>query len=954
MRLPRRKRRKIRANSMNAVAFQTTWRVRFIAMAILSATTVTAHSEHRWSRGPIDEVVLRRQQASRLAPSPKASDRTLIRRLSYDLRGLPPTVAEVDRFLSDTSPNAYERLVDRLLASPHFGERMAMFWLDLARYADSDGYHDDAEREMWPYRDWVIRAFNQGKPFDEFTIEQLAGDLLPNATLEQKIASAFLRLGPTTTEDGANPEEYRARYAVDRVNTMSTIWLGLTIACAECHDHKYDSVTTEEYYQLFAFFNQSTEQPLFRGKHSPPVVEVPSEKQAATLKRLSQERRAKTQAFDQAASEADRFFDRWVQQLAEVEQSVEDRSTIVNEFTFDGDEHATLQNSGPRRRAAEYRSSNEGEIPGRSLGISGRALQFRGKGDAVSLGQLVEFRQSLGFTIEFWLNAIGSDGSLLSKIDRTSSWRGFDLRLVDARLKIRFAHQWPESAIQLATLAELPRREWTHVSLTYDGSATPEAFHVYVNGEPQDLDVEVDTRIAGPIQNDVALILGGDEDEETSFHGQIDELRFHKLPLSSEQLARAPLRHLQLLARANWGHEALPSFFRFVNPSTATIRKQISQLQLEMAQVRQRVPRLRIMQDVQPHRPTHVLQRGDFRSRGREVLPNTPAMLPAIRQSDPDHPLSRLDLARWLVQENGSHTARVTANRIWAQIFGRGIVATLDDFGVQGAEPTHPRLLALLQDELLRRDWDLKSMIRQIVMSSTYRQASAADEEAWKRDPQNSLLCRGPRNRLAAEAIRDTALHVSGLLDNRIGGPSVRPYQPMGLWRDMSKGDTAERAYVQSHGDDLYRRGVYTFWKRSIHYPPFAILDAPSREVCSSARPITNTPVQALSVLNDPTFVEAARHFAVQVLKNPGDLRTRVNFAFERALSRPPSKSEVNTVRLLYEEIRSLYRMNHQDALALLSVGESLGNASLDTTELATWTTLTQVILSLDETITKE
>lgn len=909
------------------------------------------------SRSRVDRFVRGKQREVGVSPQPEADRRTLLRRLSFDLIGLPPTPDEVDAFVSDKSPHAYEKQVERLLASPRYGEHMAVWWLDLARYADSDGYHDDTNRSMWPYRDYVIDAFNKNKPFGEFTIEQLAGDLIPNATLEQQVATAFHRNAPTSSEDGANPDEYRARYAADRVNTTSQVWLGLTVQCAECHDHKYDPITTTEYYELFAFFNQTPEEPLFRGLYAPPSIAVPSKDQRETLIQLDNQISLAKKRFDVAASESENHFAEWAATLSESVGPItpeEMSEAVVCEFLFDEDE--LLANTGTRRRPATLvrtPAEENSKVKSKATeGPFGKSLALEGD-SYLDLGQLFEVRQALPFTLEAWLKFDENGGPVFSKVDFESDSRGFEVRIVDGRVIVRLVEKWPDAAIQVATVGTFDPNEWQHLSVTFDGRLGAEGIFIYVNGQAQDLSVDVQTGTKR-VRNRAPFLIGGGP--QSRFHGEVDEVRFYKWALASEQLQRLPFRGLSQLNSDVESHRYVMRHF-FVNsqhPPTIKVGSEIQSLRRDKQLLDQKLPRVRVMRDIDPPRETRVLVRGDFRSQGDLVEPGTPSLLPDLPKKSTR--ASRFDLATWIVTDNREQTAKVLVNRLWAQFFTRGIVETLDDFGVSGASATHPELLDWLRDELLRRDWDMKSLIREIVNSATYRQSSHAGAEHYARDPNNEFLARGPRHRFSAEAIRDNALATSGLLVNRIGGPSVKPYQPAGLWREMAKGDEAAKEYQPSTGESLYRRGVYTFWKRSIHNPTFDVLDAPSREVCTSSRPTTNTPTQALALLNDPTFVEAARVLAAKLMEEVEDFDARLQSAFRRVLARNATEREVEVLGQSHQAIRREYERDPSSAKALLSVGESRAvNPSPEfAVELATWTSLAQMILTLDEAISKE
>ncbi len=682
----------------------------------------------RWVRNPVDQFVMADLERRGWKPSPEADRRTLIRRVSLDVTGLPPTPEEVDAFLADRSPNAYERVVDRLLAAPHFGERMAQHWLDLARYADSDGYHDDTDRTMWAYRDYVIDAFNKNKRFDQFTLEQLAGDLLPNATREQKIASAFNRCGPTSSEGGAIVEEYLAKYAVDRATTTATVWMGLTVQCAECHDHKYDPITAKDFYKLFAFFNQVPETVLYRGADAPP--------------------------------------------------------TLV-----------------------------------------------------------------------------------------------------------------------------------------------------------------------------------------TALPGQEEKLAEHDRLVASLET--------QLKACAPMGPEA------------DDLKKKLEAAKKARTEYDKTIPRLRIMAELPKRRPTHILLRGDYTKPGEEVQPG---VLAALGYEMPAGDPPRVALAKWLTDARNPLTARVTVNRFWQLFWGQGLVVSSEDFGTRGEQPSHPALLDWLsarfsgvsgseflvsgsagtgtargsvdtvnqKPETINQKpspWNVKAIIRLMVTSATYRQSSRVTPELMAKDPQNRYLARGPRFRLPAEFIRDNALAISGLFDRSraVGGPSVKPYQPGDLWRELAANDQEAKSYVRDKGPDLYRRGIYTWWKRSILYPAFAVFDAPKRETCAARRMPTNTPLQAFVTLNDVQFVEGARVFAQQILEKGGpSVQSRIDYAFRKALARPATPREQQILSRTYFATRGQYLADRDGATKLVATGESPRSKDLDVVEHAAWTCVCNAILNMDEVLTKE
>jgi hypothetical protein len=665
----------------------------------------------------------------------------LIRRLSLDLTGLPPGIGEVDAFVADRSKDAYEKLADRLLASAHYGEKWARLWLDLARYADSQGYEKDPPRSIWPYRDWVINAFNGNMPFDQFTVEQIAGDMLPEATRQQKIASGFNRNTMINTEGGVDPEQSRVETIVDRVNTTATVWLGSTLACAQCHTHKYDPFTLKEYYQLFAFFNNADE----------PEMELPSAAQEALRKQLSGEAARLETDFKKATPEL-----------------------TAAQAAWEKTEAADLPPSG-RAATATNKAGSGPEIPANIVDI-----------------------------------------------------------------------------LKIAPAGRTAR--------------------------------------------------------------QRDEMS---------------------------------DYFRSQTPALKAVRDQLAQVRKAGEELQKEIPATLVMQERAEPRETHVLMRGNFLSPAERVFSGVPAILPPLPEGQP---ANRLTLARWLVCPDNPLTARVTMNRFWEQIFGRGLVETVEDFGTQGERPTHPELLDWLATEFMRQNWDMKAMLRLIVTSATYRQSSRWTPELLERDPHNHLYARGPRFRVTAEAVRDIALQASGLLSPKIGGPSVFPYQPEGIWTQLYSDDR----WVMSKGEDKYRRGIYTFWRRTSTYPAFVSFDAPSRELICARRQRSNTPLQALTTLNDPSFVEAAQALARRVIKeSKGNARADVAHAFRLCVARSPRPMETKRLVALYEQ--ELARFKQDPSAAQKTATGDLGQPpeGVGVEKLAAWTVVANVLLNLDETITK-
>jgi mono/diheme cytochrome c family protein len=933
-----------------------------------------ATRDAKWVRNPIDRFVLARLERESLAPSPEADKETLLRRVTYDLTGLPPTPAEVDAFLADPSLDAYEKRVDALLESPHYGERMAMPWLDAARYADTHGYHIDSLREMWPWRDWVIGAFNRNLPFDQFVVEQVAGDLIPNATRDQKIASGFNRNHMINFEGGAIADEYQVEYVVDRVEATSSAFMGLTMGCARCHTHKYDPITQKEFYQFFAFFNTVPEQGLAgRTGNAAPLMLLPSHDQQARLDELDAAIATRQAALAdpivaplQAA---------WEPTFGNRAPAPPDGAGVnrgdSGPVTADGlIAHYELDGSFSDISGRYQHGRTVAGEPTFDVGQIGRAASFDGDTE-VSFGSVGAFDRGDRFSLAVWLKGRGNlPINVFQKLDDERHRRGYEWRFDDvalvgiqkwaARLTITLASDPPANAIQVRTRNRLTLGEWYHVAMTYDGSGKAAGLRLYVNGTVADTEVVRDA-LTGSIATDSALRLGN-RSFGAPFVGQIDDLRLYNLVLTPDQVDELAIHYpVRVILSGVLGKRSKDDaadvreyFLTYAAPEALRATyAELKALKKEKEEYQKAIPTTMVMAEMAKPRDTFVLGRGDYRNQGDKVQPGVPAMLPPLPK---EAPLNRLTLAKWLVEPEHPLTARVAVNRFWQMYFGYGIVKTQEDFGVQGEPPSHPELLDWLATELVRTGWDVRAMQRLIVTSSTYRQSSKVTPVLLEKDPENRLLARGPRVRLPAELIRDTALAASGLLDDRIGGPSVLPYQPPSLWDEMAFGEGfSGQRYEQSHGRDLYRRGMYTLWKRTVPPASLATFDAPSREKCTARRGQTNTPLQALALLNDPTYVEAARALAQRALLEGGkDEKSRLIYAFRLATARKPTGKEIGVLRELLDGRRKLFRKNQQAATKLLSVGESPRDRRLDPAEHAAWTTVASVILNLDETITKQ
>ncbi len=907
-----------------------------------------------WPRNPVDHFVLARLEREGLAPSAEAARETLIRRVSLDLTGLPPTPAEVDAFLADRSPDAYEKVVDRLLASPRYGERMAMDWLDAARYADTNGYQNDFARSMWPWRDWVIDAFNKNVPFDRFAVEQIAGDLLPKPTRDQRVATGFSRNNRTVTEAGSIDEEWRVENAVDRVETTATVFLGLTLGCARCHDHKYDPVSQREFYSFFAFFNSVNEKGVYTEQRGnmPPLVKVPSREQEERLARLAADVDAAERAVK--AEEA---------ALPERQRAWEERRRAAPPGREPGDRVfcAALDGSfgfagadGTTRRAV-YRGKG---APAWTDGPSGTALRLDGHGDSfVDAGQAVSFERTDPFSFGAWVRPRG-DGAVLSKMDEAAAYRGLDILLTEGKVAFHLVHSWPDNALKVMTKNALPKGEWAHVFVTYDGSGKAAGVRVYVDGRPADVEIKNDN-LRDTVLTGQPLRLGK-RSTAAALDGDLADVRVYRCTLSAGEVADVAFG---ALARVVWtplgersdvqNHLLARAYREHFAEELRSAKEKVAKLRKERDDLDGRIPTVMVMADTAKPRDTFVLKRGryDMPDKGQKVSPAVPGCLSPLPA---DLPHNRLGLARWLVSADNPLTARVTINRYWQHYFGTGLVKTAENFGVQGEPPSHPELLDWLATEFVRTGWDVKALHRLIVTSATYRQSSRAPASLVHRDPENRLLARGPRVRLPAEVVRDNALAVAGLLVEKIGGPSVKPYQPAGLWEELA-GGAGEGPYNQDKGPGLYRRSLYVYRKRTVPHPLLSTFDAPGGEICQVRRARTNTPLQALELLNDVTYVEAARALGQLMLTAGGATpEGRLAYGFRRATARTPGPAELKVLLRGLERYRQTYAEDPESAKRLLRHGESRPDGKLDPAELAAYTAAAGVILNLDETITKE
>jgi cytochrome c553 len=916
-----------------------------------------------WVRNPIDRFVLARLEREGLAPAPEADRRTLIRRVTLDLTGLPPEPAAVEAFVADKRPDAYERVVDRLLASPRWGEHRARYWLDAARYADTNGIHFDNYREMWSYRDWVIRAFNDNLPFDRFTVEQLAGDLLPAPSLEQRVATGFNRCNITTNEGGAIDEEYRVLYTRDRTETASQVWLGTTAGCAVCHDHKFDPLSQKEFYSLAAFFNNTTQAAMDGNvKDTPPVVAVPLDADRPRFDALQKEVAAARKDADARRMAARPDFDRWLtpDRAAGFASSVPADGLRFHAPLSEGtgrDIAATLDGHAVRLTAAADPVWANGQV-------SAKAFQRPANG-AVEAPEAGDFEKDQAFTCAAWvkLGSAGAGGSVMARMDDQHDYRGWDLWLEGGRPGMHVIHKWPEDAVKVVSRDGLTAGRWQHVCVTYDGTSRKDGIKVYIDGAARMTDPQADA-LKSTVRTTVPLKIG---QRHTS--SGVDGTGVQDVRLYGRALPPAEVRALAQNTRAAYlagrgaslaGPERDELFGLWLENNDAPYREaaaRIAALQDEDRAIRARGTVAHVAQEKDEAAMAFVLFRGEYDRRREAVTPATPAALPPMPAS---FPKNRLGLARWLLLPENPLTTRVTVNRFWQEVFGQGLVRTAGDFGVTGELPSHPELLDWIAVEFRApsekgaRPWDMKRLFRLMVTSAAYRQAATVTPDKRRLDPANRLLSRGPRFRMDAEMVRDYALASSGLLAGKIGGPSVKPYQPDGVWEAVAMIGSNTRDYKRDMGEALYRRSLYTFWKRSAPPASLEVFNAPSREVCTVRRERTDTPLQALVTLNDVQFVEAARHLAERALKQGGPTpAARADYVARRLLARPLRPEEKAVVLKSLATLEKHYRARPDDAKALITFGESKPDPAAAPAELAAWTMLTNQMMNLDEVLNK-
>lgn len=1007
-----------------------------------------------WIKNPIDAFLLAKMQKEGLHPSPEADKETLIRRVTLDLTGLLPTPNEVKAFKADTSPDAYEHLVDRLLASPAYGEQRAHYWLDYARYSDTYGLHFDNSRDIWPWRDYVIRSFNSNKPFDRFAMEQIAGDMMKADNMDPLIGSGYVRMGLSSNEGGTIPQELKVNIARDRTEAFGAMFLGLTVGCAVCHDHKYDPTTQKDFYALSAFFNNLDEVPY--NKDRPvwtPVARMPLPGHTSAFDQVIAKQTALNAQLEGMRNHERELVERWVASGTSKPLAVPNDKLVLRLRLDEGGGDA-LKNSAPHAQTASFPIGKTKPQWGETTWLW---PDFRlDTGTRIDLGQTGDYEWNQPFSFGSWIMlGVGpgytlgnADGALVSKMDTTQHDRGWDLAIKNGRLTVHIVNQAPKdlpqykedskekareknavpdaetfrypspvdltrkdlapykppedpkeqakkkaeeakkkteeeakkkkeaakkkdeeakkkelpmTGIEVATVEQLPPDgDWRHVSFTYDGSGKATGVKIYIDGRPAATRVVSDSLNQATIRTKAPMLLGWRYPEAGGLHDtRYQDLRLYGRVLTEQEATRLPMEDVaaEILSHSekDWSrdqwHTVSEYYLNSVDPSYRATQAQVAELDEQLMKLSAGGPLTQVAWEKPGVAYADVLKRGVYTDRTERVEADTPHYLPPLPAGEQHN---RLALAQWVVSPENPLTARVTVNRMWYEVFGTGIVETTEDFGIMGQRPTHPQLLDWLAVEFRDSGWNIKHMYKLMVMSAAYRQSAKSTPEQLAKDPKNLLLSHGPRFRMDAEMLRDIALQSGGLLVSKIGGPSVKPYQPSNIWEQVSYSGSDTLHYVQDRGDALYRRSMYTFWKRMAMAPDMDAFDAPMRDMACTRRQRTNTPLQALVTMNDTQWMEAARGLAQRIILNGGGTpEKRIDMLSEVLLSREPSPKMTSVLLSSYEEIKKHYSADPKAAHALLTVGESKADLSIPAPELAAWTMVASEMLNLDETITK-
>lgn len=914
-----------------------------------------------WAKNAIDRFVLAKLEKEGLAPAAEADAYTLIRRVALDLTGLPPKPELVKKYATGAhlSDQQLSQLIDELMKLPSYGEHRARYWLDAARYGDTHGLHFDNYREMFPYRDWVISAFNANQPFDKFTVEQIAGDMLPNPTESQLIATGFQRCNITTNEGGTIDDENEANMAADRVQTMGWVYMGLTTNCGQCHDHKFDPITQKDYYSMAAFFRNTT-QPAKDGnvkEGKGPTLVVPEAKDRPRWNALPGEIAAATKTRDVRKGEARKDFTAW---LASAKPDAIDKG-----MPSDGLVAHVLLNEGKGNEVSSSCGLTQtykavGPVNWAPGGKLGPAPSIE-KGSTFEIGNAGDFEKNQSFSYGAWIKpAKGNTGGILARMDEGNAYRGWDLFQADQTLAVHIVSKWPDDAFKVTTKKNvLKPNQWQHVFVTYDGSGKGEGVKIYVDGKDEPTKVSPNALGAkSSIRTTVQTRIGGRSANQIFKGGSVQDARVYSRAISAKEIQTiansGPLRTMLAKPAAKRTPQETNTLFDYYlggfDDKYKELNKVVTKLEGERDAIKARSPVTHIQEEKKNSKAmAAILMRGAYDKPGEQVEANAPAFLNPLPK---DAPRNRLGLAKWLVDPANPLTARVTVNRFWQEVFGTGIVKTSEDFGIMGSPPSHPELLDWLAVDFRENGWDVRKLFKLMLTSATYRQSANATQEKVEKDPANRLLSRGPRFRMDGEVLRDYALAASGLLSPKLGGAPTKPYQPEHVWDQVGIGNT--RDYRQDTGENLYRRTVYNFWKRMAPPPNMEIFNAPAREASCVRRERTNTPIQALVTLNDPQFVEAARNLAQKAIAcGCNDDHKAFAFIAEQVLCRPLRDKEKPILQASLKDLRDFYQGHAEDAKQLIAVGESKADAKLPPTELAAWTMVCNQLMNLDEVLNK-
>jgi len=908
---------------------------------------------------PIDNFIVDRLKKEELQPSPKANKEILLRRLSLDLTGLPPSLSEIESFVNDTSPNAYEKQVDRLLTSLHFGEQMALDWMDLSRFADTHGYSTDRYRDMSPWRDWVISAFNKNLNYKDFVTWQLAGDLIENPTQETKLATAFNRNHPQNMEGGIVNEEFLVEYAVDRVSTTGEVFMGLSVACARCHDHKYDPISQKEFYEMTAYFNNLNESGQISFNSAMPVPTLmlttkEEEEMIQYMETLIHQKEKEITAIEKNAVASN--FEEWAKNNSHQSALKKEPKNGLQAY-YKLDDKKLGNELNPSQKGTMKRENGAGKEVHLAKGKEGKGVKFTGD-TWLDLKKSAVFGRNDAFTVSIWANipANLTDGNILYQGDGAIlyNWRGYHLKIVDNKLELLMAHTAPDNSITKISNTDFPRDKWVNFTVRYDGSSKAKGLSVFLDGKEMPMTTKIDNLYKDILfrnGNEPGLQLGGRWRGKGIKDAVVDEIKVYNRDLSElEILQLAESEEIKNIVSKTYASftvhekELLQSFYtKSISNKTIRKRKELAKIRKSYVDSVEKIKEVMTMKETETPRQTYILDRGIYDAPTDEVFPNIPnKILPMPK----DLPKNRLGFAQWLFHEDHPLTSRVAVNRYWQKFFGTGLVKTSEDFGNQGEMPSHPELLDWLALEFLKMNWDIKAFQKIIVMSNTYQQSSKASDKLLEIDSENRLLARGPSERLTGEMLRDNALAASGLLSDKIGGKSVNPYQPKGLWKVNGYN------YNTSKGENLYRRSLYTIWKRSVPHPTIATFDTPARDVCTSRRQATNTPLQALVLMNDPIYIEAARVLGNE-MTNFDSTEKGISSIFKKLTGRSITKQELALLSVLQKEEYGKFKENPSKTNGWINTGAFRIDDKNDEALIAANAVVASTIINGDASITK-